>query len=128
MTSMTFFKWILRLSVSSFNVLLKSVALEDTDKVLLCRLSFISLSDGTNLDIISKASYPVMEIEYRWESVQEDDVSSGVQALFFLSLVLFAVLTYTSCISVSSAGWSKPAPSSFHAVVHHEGLRKKNLD
>ena len=53
--------------------------------------------DGTNLDIISSAAYPVLEIEYKWESVQDDDVTSGVYALFAIGLVIFVYMTYASC-------------------------------
>ena len=58
--------------------------------------------DGTNLDIITRSAYPVIEIEYKWESVQGDDISSGVYAMFFISLLSFVLLTYGACSSVSS--------------------------
>jgi hypothetical protein len=66
--------------------------------------NFLSLLhlDGTNLDIITRSAYPVIEIEYKWESVQGDDVSSGIYAMFFISLLSFSLLAYGACTSVSS--------------------------
>ena len=65
-------------------------------------LLFSSCADGTNLDIITRSAYPVIEIEYNWESVQGDDVSSGIYAMFFISLLSFAFLAYGACTNVSS--------------------------
>ena len=86
--------------------------------------------DGTNLDIISKAAYPLLEVEYQWESVQEDDVTTGVRALFFIGLILFGFLSFSSCSDVG--GPKGKSPPSFHSSTAkpHDGYlrNKKNVD
>lgn len=83
-------------------------------------------TDGTNLDIISKGSYPPVEIEYRWESVKDDDVASAMQLLFLVTVIFVGFIVHRTCSDLNrrtsaappsrptATGSSRPGKTNIH--------------